>query len=228
MRIVLWSVFCNGLIASVISLPTLLQGQLSAFGLLPLIYLLLQQFGHFQFLSFLFALPILFITLLLPNKRLAQTLIVLIFSSFILLVVMDYAVFDIYHHHLIDMARHMPSYDSLAKNFVFDRNNELMLGAITVGIILTQMALQWVLGRKPRRDKKRWGWRMVFIVLLVQLSGLSLYAWADARHKTVILSMTRFVPLAQSRTFMDFLHEHGWASYIDDKPSSAPRSTTSG
>ncbi len=228
MRIVLWSAFFNGLIASLISLPTILQSQPATFGLLPQVYLLLQQLGHFQFFAFLFSLPILIITLLLPNKRLIQALTVLMFSGFILLVVIDYAVYDLYRFHLNGMVWNMLTGGALQEIFVFDRSNIFTLGAFILGIMLAQMALQLVLGRKPRRDKKRWGWRMVFIVLLIQLTGISLYAWADARHKTTILSMTRFIPLAQSSTIMNFLREHGWVSYIGNNSPEQPLSATSG
>ena len=218
MRVLLWTAFFNGLLASLISVPVIVQSQLADSSPLALGYLLLQQIGHFQFLAFLLCLPMLLITLLLPHKRFIQTLTVIAFSLFIAVLFIDYAVFKLYRFHLNGMVWNMLTGGALEEIFVFDRANILTASGFVAAILLLQIVLQFFLGRRPQENKKRFGWRLFFAVLLIQLGGQSLYAWADAWYRTDIMGMVRFAPLAQPITIKSFLRKQGWAPDISHRP----------
>ncbi|MCK4709692.1 MAG: DUF3413 domain-containing protein, partial [Gammaproteobacteria bacterium] len=74
---ILWSSFFNGIIASLISLPAIITTSQPG-SLFATIYLILQQLGHFQFFSFIAAIPLLLITIVLPLKKLIPLFSVLL------------------------------------------------------------------------------------------------------------------------------------------------------
>jgi membrane-anchored protein YejM (alkaline phosphatase superfamily) len=217
-RVLLWTAFINGLLASLISSLVITQSQLAGSNILALVYLVLQQVGHFQFFSFLLSIPLVFITLLLPHKRFIQTLAVIAFSIFITMVFIDYAVFKLYRFHLNGMVWNMLTGGALEEIFVFDRSNILTASGFIAAVLLLQITLQFFLGRRSDDNKKHYGWRVLLWVLLIQFSGQSLYAWADAWYRTDIMGMLRFVPLAQPITIKSFLHKKGWAPDINQRP----------
>ncbi len=222
--IILWTTFINGLLASLISLPAIMGSPLAGSHYLSIIYLALQQIGHFQFLAFLLGIPLIAITVLLPHKRLILTLTALLFSAFMLLIFIDYAVFRLYRFHLNGMVWNMLTGGALEEIFVFDRSNILTVIGFIVTIILAQTIILWLLARRQSGNTNRFGWRVFFIVLLIQLGGQSLYAWADAWYKTDIMGMLRFAPLAQPITIKSFLHKKGWAPDIKQRPELKVRS----
>ncbi len=213
---ILWAVFINGIIASLISVPAILSGN-HPDSLSPVIYLVLQQLGHFQFLSFLISIPLLVIAILLPNKRLLQTLVVLVFGLFLLLVFVDYSVFKLYRFHLNGMVWNMLTGGAMEEIFVFDLANVITLLIIVGGIGLLQAGILFSIHMWKSRPRPLSGWAVFALVFSIQLAGQSMYAWSDAWHRTEVVSQVRFIPLAQPLTMKRFLRKRGWSPDIPEE-----------
>lgn len=206
----LWTAFFNGVIAAAISIQGILIGGLPD-SMLSITYLLLQQFGHFQFLSFVVVLPLLLISFLLPWRRLLLTLTLMVFSAYILLVFIDYAVFKLYRFHLNGMVWNLLTGGAMEEIFVFDRDN-IISATLFIGIILfTQAVLQFIISRRAQIRAWPKGGSVFLLVLLVQVCGQMLYAWSDAWQRSDILSQARYIPFPQGITIKRFLREKGWA-----------------
>ncbi len=212
----LWTAFVNGMIASLISIQGITSTSLPT-AFLPAIYLALQQIGHFQFFAFIVSLPLIFLTVISPNRKLVIGLSVLFFSAFTVLVFVDYAVFKLYRFHLNGMVWNMITGGALQEIFVLDQANITTASLFIAGILLLQIILQFWLSRRLRRPHRISGWTVLFIVLLIQVGGQSLHAWADAWYKTDIMSQVRFIPLAQPITIKRFLRSKGWAPEISNR-----------
>ncbi len=204
---VFWSIFFNGLIASAISLQAVLTTTLSESNL-SMLYLVLQQLGHFQFLSFLVGLPLLFLSLIFPFKKIIALLSVLIFSVFIILIFIDFEVYKLYRFHLNGMVWNMLTGGAMDEIFVFDISNIITFIIFLSIIILLQLGIQTII--KPRAGKSfpLNGWYVFFVVFFIQLAGQTLYAWSDAWYKTDIIAQTRFIPFPQGLTIKRFLREN--------------------
>ncbi len=208
-QLVLWTIFFNGLIASLISLQSIVASGLPESSLARS-YLLLQQLGHFQFLALVTGLPLLLLSLLLPLPRLITPLLMLLFSAFSLLIFIDYSVFTLYRFHLNGMVWNMLTGGAIEEIFVFDAANIASAALFIAIIFLVQAGIQYFI--HTRQNRTRWisgGW-VATIVILIQLSGQSLYAWSDAWYKTDVLTQVRFIPLPQVITIKRFLADRGW------------------
>ncbi len=213
---ILWSCFFNGIIASLISLQAITSTGFPD-SLFATAYLVLQQLGHFQFLSFLITIPLLFLSLILPIRKLILFLSISLFISFTLLVFIDYEVFKLYRFHLNGMVWNMLTGGAMDEIFVFDRSNVITIIAFISSILLLQLGIIYIihfLARKPRRIT---GWSIFLMVLVVQISGQSIYAWSDAWYKIDIISQTRFIPLPQGITVKRYLRKKGWAPDIPEQ-----------
>ncbi len=222
-RLLLWLGFFNGLLASLISLPEVLRQGLPEEPL-ALLYLALQQIGHFQSLAFVVALLLLPLTLILPWRRLVLGLALLAFAAFLLLVLTDYAVFRLYRFHLNGMVWNLLTGGALQEIFVFDAANLFSAAALAAGLLLLEGGLIFLLSRRlPARGK---GWKLLALILLIQAGGQGLHAWADAAWKPKILSQLRFVPMPMAVTAQDFFHKLGWA--IDTTERQTPSNGSDG
>ncbi len=210
---ILWSVFFNGVVASVISVQGILTTAL-ADSWFTLLYLVLQQVGHFQLLSLLVGLPLLFLSLLLPVKKLITVFTVLFFSAFILLVFIDYEVFKLYRFHLNGMVWNMLTGGAMDEIFVFDISNIITFIFFIASIILLQLGMQYFIRRRTEKTNSVNGWYVFLVVFLLQFGGQAIYAWSDAWYRVEIMSQTRFIPFPQGMTIKRFLRDKGWAPDI--------------
>lgn len=210
---IFWLVFFNGIIASLISIQAIFSASLPN-TFLSFLYLILQQVGHFQFLSLLVATPLVVASLLIPSKRLVWLLATVLFSAFILLTFTDYAVYKLYRFHLNGMVWEMLTGGGIKEIFVFDAANIVTFILIIVGVALLQFGLLTAI--QIKKNKAPWisGWWAFILVLVVQISGQSLYAWSDAWYKTEVISQIRFIPLPQPLTIKRYLRKQGWAPEI--------------
>jgi uncharacterized protein len=221
---VLWCSLLNGLLASLISLPVILAMEVETSGLAS-IYLALQQIGHFQFFSFLIAIPLILLVLLIPSYRMYWVVSLIIFSCFLLIVFGDYAVFKLYRFHLNGMVLNMLLGGAMGEILVLDAANLLSAFAIGGMIFLAQIGIQWGIRIRYREQRKGTGWWVFGLVLLIQLSGQTVYGWSDAWYRTDVISQIQYVPFPQAITMKRFLRKHGWVPEIDiDKPSIATKS----
>ena len=205
----LWLVFVNGILAALISSLGVLSSELPNTAL-SIIYLLLQQLGHFQFMTFLIAIPLLLLALLLPFRKLIGPLLVLTFSAFIIMIFIDYAVFRLYRFHLNGMVWNMLTGGAMQEIFVFDTANIITLSIVILLVVLIQSLLFIYIQRW--QVKQRWvsGFKTFFFVLLIMFSGQAVYALSDAFYRLDVLTQTRFIPLAQPITIKKFLRRKGW------------------
>jgi membrane-anchored protein YejM (alkaline phosphatase superfamily) len=222
-RLLLWTGFVNGLLASLISLPAIL-GQGLPRDPLAQLYLLLHQIGHFQFLALLPALLLVFLALLVPRKRLVLPLAVLLFSEFLLLVLTDYAVFRLYRFHLNGMVWNLLTGGAMREIFVFDSANLLSVAGLAFSILLLESGLLWWLSR--HRPVPLGGWKVAALVLLIQIGGQGLHAWADAVWRPQLLAQLRFAPMPMALTAKSSLRKLGLE--IDDSPPRELQAATSG
>lgn len=215
-RLLLWLGFFNGLFASLISLPEVLRQGLPD-DPLALLYLALQQIGHFQFLAFAVALLLLPLALILPWRRLVLGLALLVFTAFLLLVLTDYAVFRLYRFHLNGMVWNLLTGGALREIFVFDAANLFSVAALAAGLLLLEGSLIFLLSRRlPARGK---GWTLLVLILLIQAGGQGLHAWADAAWKPQILSQLRYVPIPMALTAKSFFRKVGWSVQAAERQS---------
>lgn len=214
-NIVLWLAFFNGLIASLISIKGVAATTLPT-TFLPVVYLVLQQLGHFQFLAFLATVPLILISLIFPFRTLILTLAILFFSIFILVAYVNYEVFELYRFHLNGMVWNMLTGGAIDEIFVFDLENILTLSMLVIFVLSLQSVMIYLLIKRRQREKKISGWKIFAVVLTIQISGQSLYAYADTWYKTEIISQSRFIPLPQPITIKRFLRKHGWSPNIPE------------
>ncbi|MBT4196880.1 MAG: DUF3413 domain-containing protein [Gammaproteobacteria bacterium] len=216
LNVILWSIFFNGIIASLISIQAIVTTPLPD-TLLTSVYLILQQLGHFQFSSFLVAIPLLLLTLILPANKLISFLSVLLFSVFILLVFVDYEVFKLYRFHLNGMVWNMLTGGAMEEIFVFDLSNIITFGIFISSIILLQIGILYFIRYRRRKPHRISGWPVFMLILLILLSGQTIYAWSDAWYKIDIITQTRFIPLPQGITIKRYLRKKGWAPDIPEQ-----------
>ena len=222
-RLLLWFGFFNGLLASLISLPVILEQGLPEQPLVR-VYLLLQQLGHFQFLALIPVLGLLLLAALLPFRRLILPLAVALFSALLVLEITDYAVFRLYRFHLNGMVWNLLTGGAMEEIFVFDRANLLSAAALLLGILLVESGLMiWLSRGGPARIR---GWKVFLLVLLIQIGGQGLHAWADATWKPQILSQVRLVPLPLALTAKSSFRRLGFA--VEDSQAQTLRSSRSG
>jgi len=212
----LWSAFLNGILASLISVRGLLTTDLPD-AVLTLFYLALQHIGHFQFYAFLVTIPLILVALVHPSRKALSILSVTIFGSFILLVFIDYAVFNLYRFHLNSMVWNMLTGGAMEEIFVFDLTNIATVGFIIGIIVLIQLGIQFYIRYRYSKPERLSGWWIFGLVLVIQITGQSIYAWSDAWYRTEIISQSRFVPLPQSVTIKRFLRRHGWTPNIPER-----------
>ena len=212
-----WAIFLNGILASVISLRVFSDINLPESSL-ALIYLVLQQLGHFQFLAFLAGLPLLLIILVLPVDKVIRLLSIIVFSTFTALVFIDYSVFSLYRFHLNGMVWNMLTGGAMEEIFVFDMENIVTFSFFILLILLIQAGIQFLIGYRLKTGASNCGWIILGLVLFIQILGQSLYAWSDVWYKTEVLSQQRFVPLAQAITIKRFLRDKGWFPDMPEHP----------
>ncbi|MFT5502510.1 MAG: membrane-anchored protein YejM (alkaline phosphatase superfamily) [Gammaproteobacteria bacterium] len=189
------------------------------------IYLILQQIGHFQFFSFVVAIPLLLLVLLIPSYRVFWVASLIIFSCFLLIVFGDYAVFKLYRFHLNGMVLNMLLGGAMGEILVLDAANLLTAFAIAGMILLAQTGILRGIRIRYRQKRKGTGWWIFSLVLLIQLSGQVVYGWSDAWYRTDVISQIQYVPFPQAITMKRFLRKQGWAPEIDIyKPSIATKS----
>ncbi|MCP3932616.1 MAG: DUF3413 domain-containing protein [Bacteroidetes bacterium] len=222
-QVVLWTAVINGLLGSLISVQAITAGALPE-TLLGIIYLILQQIGHFQFFAFLLAIPFVILSILLPINRLVRSLLAATFFTFILLIVTDYAVFKLYHFHLNGMVWNLLTGGAIEEIFVFDIANFLSIGVIILLITAFQWGLQKYLTPKPNDAKFRpakiiSGKKAFLFIFLVQFSGQAIHAWSDTWYKTDILLQSQLIPLPMGLTMKRFLNKRGWAPEIKERQS---------
>jgi membrane-anchored protein YejM (alkaline phosphatase superfamily) len=216
--IILWTAFFNGVIASLISLEAITTQSPLESSLLALVYLCLQQIGHFQFFAFVFSLPLILIAVIWPDRTFIKALCILVFSLFIALIFIDYSVFKLYRFHLNGMVWNMLTGGALEEIFVFDTANVISASIFIGLVVLLQYGLQFYLARRAFKSAPISGWLVFAFILLIQLSGQTLYAWADAWYKTDVMAQLRFAPLPQPVTVKDYLRKQGWAPDIKQQP----------
>lgn len=204
----IWMACINGLIATAISFYALIdfldfETPLSA------TYIFLQQIGHFQFFAFIIIIPALFLSLIIPSKRLAQVFSSIIFSAFILIVFIDYSIFQLYKFHINGMVWNMLTGGALTEIFVFDMVNIITVIAIISIIIISQLQFFRIASNLTLSNKRRGIWVFLFI-FCIQLGGQLIYAVSSAQQNTQVIALTRFIPLPQPVSMNSFLYKNGW------------------
>lgn len=214
-QFMLWCVFYNGLIASLISTQVLID-VVSKVSPLTIAYLVLQHIGHFQFFSFLAGLPAILLVLIYPDKRFISIIAVVIFVFFISIIVLDYQVYQLYRFHLNGMVWNLISGGAVEEILVFDWSNLFSVLGFLAAIVIVQLLILLLAGNRFKQSSSRSGWVVVSIVLAIQLCGQLIYAWSDAHYDTNLIAMVRYVPHPQALTAKRFLRKRGWAPDIDE------------
>ncbi|ROQ18346.1 hypothetical protein EDC38_2569 [Marinimicrobium koreense] len=198
-----WFIVANSLIALLIGfryLPWMTVADTTT-GL----YVALAMIAQFSLLAWLFGLPLLLLTLILPQSLLRPTAIV-IGTAGVALLLLDTVVYHQFRFHL--------------SGFVF----ELIVGGGTEifsfswqtwavgGIAIVALALlQWSLARRfwiltPRR----YLWVPLTLLVTSQLLAHGWNAWADAHYDHRITRVARHLPLYHAATAKRFFARHGW------------------
>ena len=216
-RSLLWLGSLNAVLAFGISLATIISLEVSLNGISGL-YLLLQQFGHFQFLAFLLVLPLVLLSLLFPQRAIIHIVGALVFSVFLVLIYINYKIYGLYRFHLNPMVWNLLTGGAAEEIFVFDFANIAYFGGVIGLVILAQLGMFFLI-RKDILLSSRTGKVMATAVLAVMLSGQLIYAWSDAWHKTEITSQLRFIPMPQPLTVKSFLRKHDLAPSVTAPPN---------
>ncbi len=205
----LWVAFFNGIAAALISLYSLKSGHLPDTQL-GWLYLILQQIGHFQFLSWFVAIPLILLAVLIPVRRFVRFLGYLGFLCFLVLVYADYVIFQLYRFHINSMVVELVFGGAAEEILIFE--SAQIFGMLAVMAIL--MVVQWVVfflvSSYQKQHSQSLGKWVALLVLVVQLSGQGIHAWADAIQKPEIISQVRFIPLAAPLKMKRFLRKNGW------------------
>lgn len=214
-RFIAWMAFINGLGLTLLSLQTVLSQTVSA-DKLSWLYTLLQQVGHFQFLTFLVALLFIILAMVVPNRKFIDSLVILGFSVLILLVQLDIIIFRIFHFHLNSMVWNLLTGGAAREIFVIDPINSSM----AIGFLLFIVMIEWRLSHRLQQhlntEKNLHGKWVSITVIIIMATGQSLHAWADIWQKEAVLQQVTLIPWAQPITIQSFLKKRGWLP--EDRP----------
>lgn len=219
----LWIAFANGVMATLISVQTILSTSLPESGL-GMAYLLLQQVGHFQFLAWLLSLPLLIIALLFPMRALIRCLAFVLFTAFILLVYTDYEIYQLYRFHFNSMVWNLLVGGAAQEILILEFDSLITFGGIATFALLTQWVVFKLVGYYQGLRVQSAGKWVFLTVLVIQVSGQGLHAWADAWQQREVISQVRYVPLPQPLKMKRFLRKRGWLPEVESTPDLARRS----
>jgi len=192
-RWLLWFTFINALLLISIAQQYPLIGYWPE-DFLPKVYWLLESTGHFVFLSFALALPVLIITRFYPSTKFIQSFAVLLFAWLIVLIQIDVQIFSLYRFHLNSMVWSFFTQGAAAETFVFDRINFIIMGGGLIVILLIEIIIARFISKIIMNHPHLHGKKLAGFMLSILLIGQIWHIDADARHDISILRSVSLIP----------------------------------
>lgn len=192
-RWLLWYSLANALIL------VLLAQQYPTIGywpdaLWPKIYWFIQSFGHFVFLSFFLALPLLICGWFCPSTRLIRILSIIFFTGLVVLIQIDVQIFALYRFHLNGVIWGFLSQGAAAEIFVFDPINFLVMLGATLLVFITEILIAQLINKIINKHAFLYGRKLAIFILSILIIGQLWHIRADARHDVSILKMVSLLP----------------------------------
>jgi len=169
-------------------------------------YITLTYIGQYALLTWLIGLPLIFFGLILKQRWLMVTAVVVATLGQFLLVA-DIAIFSLYRFHLSGFVLNT-ILKAWSHTFDFSWLEWTLAGLALLVMLLMQGAIAWLLTRF--RPRARWLGACFAVLFAAQLGAHGWHAWADATYNTRITSLTRYVPLYYAATAKRFFKKHGW------------------
>ncbi len=212
-----WFFLGNAGIALLISLRYLGAVRLPD-GEYALLFSVLAFIGHFASLGFIGALLLFLPILILPYRRLAFFLGIVLATLFILGITIDTFIFSQYRFHLNGMVLNLLLGGAAEEIFTF---SGIMWG-IALLFLVALVAAEWWLARSVWRfvqatPGRPHGYLVGSILFTVFLAQNIMYAWADATSYTPITKQIRLLPAYQPLTAKRWFVKHGWVD-LDARP----------
>lgn len=185
------------------------------------IFLLLALPGHFFFLALVIYFPLRLVARLCRNESATMAIAALLFASFVLVVLINARVFELYRFHLNGMVLNLLSGAESLQILAIPASSWALLLAVFGVLVALQSWLARALRSLPS-DRRRGPRRLWLLALLVMLSGQFYYAYSDARGEQRVTAMLRYIPWAQPLTARRALRKLGVrVARADDLPGLA-------
>ena len=197
----------NALLASLITATVVPASQWSASPGAAL-FLALALPGHFFFLALLLSIPVRIASRFMRNEFLAIYFASVIYAIFILLILIDVRVFELYRFHLNGMVFNLLSGGEALQILAIPAVTWALLAACFAGLVGVQI---WVTRSLFFRASEWHRGRLVMwiAVLSVMLLGQTFYAYSDARGDRSVTRMLRYIPWALPLTAKRALRKMG-------------------
>lgn len=213
--LVLWASLCFGCVCTAIGIGYF---RIYPFpdDLLAQAFISLALPGHFIFFCFLLAVPSLVLSQILPKPRLILAVLSLFLGTFMVVLIIDLKVFELYRFHLNSMVWQLFTGGAAGDIFEFSSKDISLISMLLAGVVLISAFCLWCAKLLALSNKKRGRWAFL-ACLLCMLSGQVLYAWADASVYQPILKQLRIIPWSQPLTAKSFFEKRGWVNLEENK-----------
>lgn len=211
----LWAALCFGCACTVLALGYFRTYPFPR-DFLAQVFISMALPGHFIFFCFLLCLPSLILSQLLPKPRLILSVLGVFLGGFMLVLVVDLKVFELYRFHLNSMVWQLLTGGAAGDIFEFSSIDALLVGLLLVGVILVSSLCLYGAKLLALSNKKIGRWFFLLCILLM-FSGQALYAWADASVYQPILKQLRMIPWSQPLTAKSFFEKRGWVNLEENK-----------
>lgn len=197
-----WVIVVNSFIAALIGVRYLPWISLPDIG--TGVYVALAFVAQFSLLAWLFGLPLLLVSWLLPGRWLRSVAVVLGTVGLSLLL-LDTVVYHQFRFHL----------SSFVVELVLGGGTEIfsfswLTWLVGVAAIVAMALLQWKVGRQLWRHQPSISlWVPLLLLVTSQMAAHGWNAWADAHYNSRITSVARHLPLYHAATAKRFFIEYG-------------------
>ena len=178
---------------------------------LGITYLALAYVGHFGFLTLcLWLFVIVPIVLIIPNYRLANTLITIVIGAALCVLALDTSIFQQYRFHLSLFILNLIANDTNNEIFEFSLETRVIVLAI---IAILFSVLFYIANRlwRTKSDSLFISAKRVFGVTIgLYLCAHLLHVWADAQYITSTTKYNQYLPAYYPATAYRFMDKHGW------------------
>lgn len=169
------------------------------------VYVALAFVAQFSLLAWLFGLPLLLLSWILP-ERVLRLVAVALGSSALSLLLLDTVVYHQFRFHLSGFVVELVLGGG-AEIFSFS----WLTWLVGITAIVAMTLLQWQISRQLwRHCRFRTGlWAPLLVLVASQLAAHGWNAWADAHYDSRITAVARHLPLYHAATAKRFFSEHG-------------------
>jgi len=165
-------------------------------GVFTYFYLTILTISHFAFLQYLiFGILYIPFTFFFTQKKILQTIAILIFSTSIFILLIDTEVYKLYRFHINSFTLNLLFGGNGLEIFEFSSSLYLFAVLIFFAIILFEFFVLKLFNYLFKKEILKNGWLIFSIILLMLISSHLIHAWANAAAYKPITKSSRLYPL---------------------------------